>query len=128
MRQTFGGFEFVAVINRADWLGSLVANIDRPNGDFVAVAVLVGLRAVKKHSAPLAGCAVGVGVAGGLFVLPTLGAHIFTLAGAVAVPVGIGIPAIAWRALGCGGVVHFLVGLRISHSDCGEIRNKAGDG
>ncbi len=65
-------------------MGVLVADINQPDGNFVAVVVLVGLRAVKKDAAPLAGNG--------------------------------------------GGDIHFLVGLRISTSDCGEIRNVLGGG
>ena len=39
-------------IDLADRLGFLVADIDAPCGNLVAVAVAVGLRAVEKHAAP----------------------------------------------------------------------------
>jgi len=53
--QVFGGFEVVEFVNRGDGFGFVAADIDQPSGDFVAVAVLVGLRAVEEHSAPVAG-------------------------------------------------------------------------
>ena len=38
-----------------DGFGFLVADIDAPDGDFVTVLVVVGLRAVKDNAAPGAG-------------------------------------------------------------------------
>ena len=112
----------VQAIHRADGFAVVIADKNRPDGNFLAFVVNIGLRAVQENAAPLVADGLGVGVAGGWFFLPALGAHIFTLAGAVAVPVGIEIPAIAWRALGCGGGhIHLIFRLRISHSDCGEM-------
>ena len=120
--QKLSGFEVVEAIDRADGVGIVVADIHRPDGNFLAFVVNIGLRAVQENAAPLVADGPGVGVAGGLFFLPALGAHIFTLAGVVAMPVGIEIPAIAWRALGRGGGhIHLIFRLRISHSDCGEM-------
>ena len=119
--QQLSGFEMVQPIHGADGFAVVVADIHRPDGNFLTFVVNIGLRAVQENAAPLVADGLGVGVAGGLLFLPALGAHIFTLAGAVAVPVGTGIPAIAWRALGCGGYIHLIFRLRISHSDCGEM-------
>src|ERR1041385_3781045 len=44
-----GGFEVVEFVNRVGGFGFLVANVNEPDGDFVPVGVLVGLRAVEKH-------------------------------------------------------------------------------
>ncbi len=47
-------------VNGVEGFGFFVADIDVPNGDFVAVGVLVGLRAVKEHAAPKSGIGGGV--------------------------------------------------------------------
>ena len=51
MRQFLGGGKIVAFVNGADGVGVLVADIDKPDGDFVAVVVLFGLRAVEINGA-----------------------------------------------------------------------------
>jgi len=67
----------------------VVADINDPHGNFFAFGVKVRLRTIQENAAPLVADGFGGGVAGGLFFLPAMGAHVFTLAGAVAVPVGI---------------------------------------
>ena len=54
------GCEVVEFVNRADRLGFLVADVNEPSGDFVAVVVLVGLRAVEENAAPMCRCWRGV--------------------------------------------------------------------
>jgi len=59
--ELFGGLEVVATINRADGFGVRVADIDQPDGDFVAIVVGVGLRAIEENTAPIAGVTGGLG-------------------------------------------------------------------
>jgi hypothetical protein len=56
-RELFGGFEVVATINGADGFAVLVADVNQPDGDFVAIGVGVCFRAVKEYAAPVAGVA-----------------------------------------------------------------------
>ena len=53
--ELFGGLEAVELVNGVGGFGFLVADVNEPDGDFVTVAVLVGLRAVEKDAAPFAG-------------------------------------------------------------------------
>ena len=57
MRQFLGGGKIMAFVNCAGWFGVLVADIDQPDGDFVAVVVLFGLRAVEINGAIKSGVA-----------------------------------------------------------------------
>ena len=57
--ELFGGGEVVAAVNGAGRLGFRVADVNEPNGDFVAFVVLVGLGAVEEYAAPSAGNVVG---------------------------------------------------------------------
>ena len=47
-----GEVETKARVNGVLRLGLLVADIDKPDGDFVAVGVLVGFGAVEEYAAP----------------------------------------------------------------------------
>lgn len=50
--QRLSGSKGIAAIDLPDRLGLLVPDIDKPNRDFVALAVLIGLRSLEEHPTP----------------------------------------------------------------------------